>query len=128
MSAPNFWELHAREKINAGGDWLMISWEALPHSGGKPAQVYVVTGAVPDGTYASGKRKGKPRFGARDQVYITPAEHKAWLLAWEASTGLCHQCDAGREWIGWSADEGRKTKECSRCGGTGKQPVGERAV
>lgn len=111
-------ELHAREKIGADDSWTVFKFECLPATN-EPTQVYRMVGAVE----AKGKG-GRPTWPKphRD-VYITPAEHNAWCLAWEVRTGKCRECQGdGVVFAGWNRDSGTRTRRCHRCAGSGQAP------
>jgi hypothetical protein len=114
---------HAREICGLGPDWIMSAWDAS-----KPGFL-IVTGAVCRERISAGPRAGQPDWDKRDKdteipVTFSDAQHKAWLLAWEAETGKCHLCSGnGLEWCGWNCETGDRFRPCSRCGATGATPA-----
>lgn len=121
----NIYELVAKAKYNLPDEWHIYRWEAL----GIPGQRsdVLVTGAVAP-LKTRGKRKGQRNWSKLDkstkmQGAITNAEIEAFLSAYEASSGNCHECEGSKEqWAGWSATEGNRYVPCRRCGATGLAP------
>lgn len=119
----------AEEKVGIEG-WKAYRWQRLDCGSN------LVTGCVPDGVYARGRRKGEPRYskplpGTQRVVAITMSEMRVRAARFESTTGKCWKCKGtGQEFAGWSAAEGVRTRRCGRCHGTGKAPpsVLERAA
>lgn len=107
----------AKKRVGIEG-WEGYAWEAL--EGG-----CLVTGCVPSGVYSRGPRKGKPKFrpatpGTERRVVVSDADMAQVIEEYEAS-GTCFRCKGeGKEWCGWSKDDGHRYRECSRCNGVGK--------
>lgn len=127
-SSSDLLEAHAREMLGTGPEWKAYEWEAIGRTAKTPPKLFVVQGAVAP-LKLRGKYKGQPDWKRMDvqtqqTAYITPAEHEAWLLKWEADNGKCHKCQGtGQVFASWSSDGGAKTRTCCRCGGTGNPPV-----
>lgn len=128
VSSNDLLEAHAREMLGTGPEWKAYEWEAIGMTAKTPAKLFAVQGAVAP-LKLRGKYKGEPDWKRMDvqtqqTAYITPAEHEAWLLKWEADNGKCHKCQgAGQVFASWNADTGVNTRTCSRCNGTGNPPV-----
>lgn len=121
MSAPNFWELCAREKLQRGADWQMVQWELVGDTNDA-----IIRGAVPSGVYTRGPRKGNPKFERplTDQCVVTKAECLARAQRYEVESGRCSKCGGnGQEWAGWNHEHGNRYRECLRCKGSGVAPV-----
>ena len=120
MSADNridFIEVVARKKLNPAPEWEYFAWERIGET-----DDLIVTGGVPR-LMTRGPRKGKKTWdGARDKVVVTRAEIDAAHLAYESETGKCFKCTDGQAWCGWSAADGHRYKDCSRCNATGVAP------
>ncbi|MFZ4766298.1 MAG: hypothetical protein ACOYMN_15210 [Roseimicrobium sp.] len=116
-------EEHAREKAGMGEDWKGYHFQCLPEHPAK-TELVTVTGAVAP-KKLRGKRKGETNWDKMDRatkrtVYITLADHDAWVKAWESKTGLCSTCKGTKqEWAGWSAKEGTRYRPCKKCGESG---------
>ena len=129
-ASSNHLESHAREMLGASPEWKAYEWEALGGTAKTPPKLITVQGAVAP-IKQRGKYKGEPDWKRLDvqtqqTAYITPAEHEAWLLKWEADNGKCHKCQGtGQVFASWSSDGGAKTRTCCRCGGTGAPPAKE---
>lgn len=107
--------IHAREALNLPAEWVAFKYETLDR------QAFRITGCIPS-VYKSGPRKGKPKYGKEgEQVFICSiAEHRAWESAWCERENKCNKCfGEGELWTGWSKAEGRRTKPCPVCTGTG---------
>lgn len=107
-------EAAARRKLGASEDWQAYQCEAV---GGD----YIVVGSVPVGVFASGPRKGKPKWkGDGKKVIIHGAEVEAEIVRYMEATGNCHNCFGTKEeFLSWSVAEGTKKCPCSVCGGSG---------
>lgn len=75
-----------------------------------------------DGVYARGAKKGRPRYLKDTErfEYVTKEELDRVMAAYESETGKCAHCDEGQVLESYSKTEGRKTKPCPKCDGTGK--------
>lgn len=114
MPTTSMLELHAREKIGATESWTIFRWECIPPD--DDTQVYRLTGALE----IQGKRGRRTWPKPHVKIYITPPEHKMWIDEWEKRTRKCGGCAGfGSEFASWSATEGTKTRNCSKCHGTG---------
>ncbi len=111
-------EAHAREILGLPPEWQAYLWEV------KGIGIYI-EGAVPNGVFKRGKRKGHTNWKLRDKnteaaITIPNDRHREWLRRWETDTGKCHHCKGtGQEFAGWSVSEGVKRRDCGRCGATG---------
>jgi hypothetical protein len=105
----------AERKVGIEG-WSAYRWESVGEDS-------LVTGSIPDGTYRSGPRKGRPRRkGPGDRVVVAKPEMEATAAAFEDSTGRCWNCKGdGRVVTGFNK-EGTTYQRCSRCSGTGDAP------
>ena len=98
--------------------WQAYQWEAAGADN-------IVRGCVPSGTYARGPRKGRPKFrpaepGTERTVVVTKIELEQTAAAFERAEGKCWDCKGGgKEWAGWSVEEGTKYRTCGRCKGNG---------
>ena len=114
----NFYLQTAREKYGLPDAWDIYKWEAV----GKDA--VRVTGAVAP-LITRGKRKGSINWRNLDKatemsVVISDSDITACKSRFEATTGLCSNCDGtGREWWGRSAVEGNHYRKCTHCDGNG---------
>jgi len=119
-------EQYVSEKYTLPSDWKVFRWQA---HGEKETGFSTLTGAVVTETYKTGKRKGLPKWSARDkstelQISIPQTDFKLWIQQWESETGLCHQClGCGLEWVGWSKRDGCRYGKCRNCGGSGTRPA-----
>jgi hypothetical protein len=107
-------EVHAREKVGASETWTLFKYECLPP--GETTEVYRLTGAL-----ESAHKNGRPKWlKPHREIYITPREHDAWCAEWERRNGLCRDCLGEKVvCVGFSVTEGRRTRTCGRCGGSG---------
>jgi hypothetical protein len=123
VETPDVYNLAAQRLKGMPEDWQWFSIESKESPFGRFTQV---TGAVPVGFYSRGPRKGRTKWPANKDCQVfqfTPAQLDDVMLAWEAETGNCFTCGGdGQEQFGWSKAEGRRYRQCSRCGGTGKAP------
>ena len=105
-------------KVPSGWRWCRLD------SHKKPEGFIEMQGAIPIGEYKSGPRKGMPKWPSSDRlqtIWIQQSEVEAVAEQWESENGKCHKCEgSGQEWAGWSKGEGRKTRTCQRCKGSGK--------
>lgn len=123
----NLYEAHARVKVEVPDGFHLAEWKCmdmdLVGTNDLSRRVQITFREAPllaDGEVAW-KYAGKKRI----KVVITHGEHLAWIRAWEARTGLCHQCDQkhpGLEVMGVSVKDGVRRETCRRCKGTGKSP------
>ena len=120
MSLATLLDEHAREKGGHPADWHVFRYECQPPGG--ETIFYALTGMVAP-PLSRGPMKGRPNWkrGDRDteaKVYIKVEEHREWLAAWEARTGLCSECaGAGEEMASWSRDNGTVMRPCRKCKG-----------
>jgi hypothetical protein len=128
----------AARKAGGKPGWRWCSSEVVgrpPHGTPRDQVHFLIEGAVPVGVWASGERKGRPRWPKReacDRVVVTGAEVDAEVLAVEAETGKCHPCvGTGRERYGFKTDADGKhvtlVRGCARCNATGRPPASWRA-
>jgi hypothetical protein len=85
---PHTLDLHAREKAGKGEEWSVYLYRRLPMDR-QVADVFELTGAN-HRALSRGPRKGRTTWTGTDPksrctVYITPAEHEAWLAKREAA-------------------------------------------
>lgn len=104
-------------KVPAGWKWCNLNSHNMPED------FIEVKGAVPDGTYKSGKRKGRPKFPKIvDTFFIRRSQLNETASLWEQETGLCEKCQgACKVVVSWSSTTGSKYEKCSKCKGTGKE-------
>ena len=123
VKPPDVYNLAAQRFKGMPVDWQWFSIQSKESPYGRFVQV---TGAVPVGFYSQGPRKGRPKWPINKDCQIfqfTPAQLDEVFFAWEAQTGDCFKCGgSGQESFGWSKAEGKRYRQCSRCGGTGKAP------
>lgn len=100
-------EAVARRKLGLGNDWRGRKFEVLDDGSG--------------GTVIWLKRQTAGGYEPDTKVTVVfEAETTAEEVHFEAETGKCSDCEGeGKTIIGWSADTGRRTGPCKRCGGTG---------
>lgn len=114
-----FYELIARRKLGVGADWRWCNLNAIG-----PDAVKVEGGVTR--LLKSGPRKGQRtwRDTPLQACVVTHGEFEAERANYEATTGRCMEClgTAQSVWM-VSATEGRKTKPCGRCTGTGHAPA-----
>jgi len=122
-------EQHARELFGLPPEWEWNRMQRLgPFDGKRNGTATLIEGAVCSVRYTRGPRKGAANWAKRDRstdfiCTITDAQHEAWLAQWERDEGRCHECaGSGDTFASWSKAEGRKTKPCRRCNGTGQPP------
>lgn len=109
----------ARRKLSAPPEWTWCKSERIGND------AFLLEGGIPR-KLRSGPRKGCNTFRGCEltRVIVTDAEVKAEKAAYEAATGLCCECLGEKvTFASWSAAEGRKTRECRRCNGSGNAPV-----
>lgn len=128
----DLFEDHARELLNVPETYTTLKWEMMPdHS---PFTHCKITLCLRPDNYTAGPKEGTPKWSTRDktkdrQVIISMKEHDAWLLSWEAKTGLCHECQgSGKRYVRWSAATGTEYKPCDRCSAMGKRIVYKEAT
>lgn len=88
----------------------------------------IVKGCVPSGTYTRGPRKGSPKFRPAapntERTVIVADLHMVKVAAEYETTGKCWDCKgSGQTFAGWSAAEGVRHRQCTRCNGTGKSDL-----
>ena len=111
----------AAEKIGIP-EWQAYRWTLA--NGGS-----IVDGCVPDGVYAHGPRKGRPRFskpknGTKQAVIVSDSELDQKAAAFEQSERKCWNCKGeGQVCCGWSKESGARYRQCNRCNGTGIAPA-----
>ena len=106
--------------------WRAYAYEAA-HNG------VIVTGAVPVGVVTRGPRKGAPVWGgAKDpttrRIIVDPKAIVAELLAIEAETGRCTDCDGGGKTVRSVGAFGATYGPCRRCNGSGLSPLSPREI
>jgi hypothetical protein len=113
MSAATFRDAIAIEKSGIEG-WVPFRYELIGKSD------TIMTGGVPR-VLTRGPNKGERTWDRpHSQVAVTKAEVDAAMAKYEAETGLCANCEGTKKEVaGWSAAEGTKHRECSKCCGTG---------
>jgi len=111
--------------LPAGWRWYQFECGSKREGSPLPAGMVRLRGCVPSRFYTSGKRKGEPVWsepvpGTRNTVCFMNSEVRVTQEAWETQTGQCAQCDGtGQQFAGWDRVNGRRTKRCEKCGGTG---------
>lgn len=111
----------ARRKLGAPPEWTWCKSERIG------TDAFMLEGGIPR-KLKSGPRKGRNTFKDCElaKVVVTDAEVKAEKAAYEASTGLCCECRGEKVTTArWSTTEGRETRECRRCKGSGTAPFKE---
>lgn len=116
-------------------DWLLIAAQkkhSLPDdwrwfrasSSDVPDGFIRLTGAVPIGTYRTGRNKGRTKWPKHSEwhvVFIRRDDIDACIAEWESETGCCGKCGGlGEETASVSVTDGRKTRQCRNYGGSGK--------
>jgi hypothetical protein len=106
--------------------WRAYAYEAA-HNG------VIVTGAVPVGIITRGPREGAPVWGdANDpttrRIIVDPKAIVAELLALEAETGDCADCDSGGKEVRRVGPDGVEYGPCRRCNGSGLSPLSPREI
>lgn len=77
------------------------------------------TGGIPT-TIKNGKKKW-PVAKLREKVILTREDVTAEEIRYETETGNCHICyGSGKQTVGWNHITGVKTRECPKCGGSGR--------
>jgi hypothetical protein len=95
-------------------------WFSL-NSGDAPEGFVKVVGAVPVGTYRSGKRKGRPKWPKDGEtLWIKRDDFTAMQAAWESETGKCAGCCGAGGTIKRASIDGAEYQECRVCCGTGE--------
>lgn len=127
MKAPDFYNMIAVERgMPKGWQWYALKALGDPSVTPREHAAALVTGGVPGERYKSGKRKGEVNWAKctnRGELVITFRDYDERAVRWEHETGNCKTCGGdGQEWSGWSAGEGSRYRECTRCKGTGKAP------
>lgn len=112
----DFFNLTAQRIYHKPDGWKWFSLDA--HN--KPDDYIEVVGCVPVGVITRGPRKGEPKWGPGEKVWMRRSEIELVKRQWEAGTGKCSNC-CGRGQVVWSVSvtDGKKYRECSRCDGTG---------
>lgn len=117
------------EKCAMPQGWRIYAFD----SGEKGSADFEVKGRV-CADFQFGERAGHPNWKDFDPateytLRIGNQELIDWMLAREAETGVCADCDGtGQSWAGWDKDAGHKYRECRRCSGTGKSPARPREI
>jgi len=113
----------ARRSLGQPETWSAFRWESL--RAGNEAIGWKLRGAVAP-PRLRGIAKGRPNWKRRDkstecEIIISVAQYNAFETEWVKQTGRCPDC-AGKAtaFVGWSRDEGVKTRPCPECQGTGK--------
>lgn len=125
MSRPDISLMALQDKYAIPEGWQVFIWERVNMD--TPNEAIQYTGAVCDAVFLSGPRKGHKNWSKRDKatemrLTMTLDEMKAFRDRWSIETGNCNRClGTGTVWMGWSASEGEKTRECPDCKGTGKR-------
>lgn len=110
----------AATKVGIEG-WQAYQWEAAGDD-------HVLRGCVPSGVYATGPRKGRPRFtpathGTERTVVVSRAELIEQARRLECAEGKCWDCKGtGHTIVSVSVEKGhisRGFRACRRCGGSG---------
>ena len=112
----NYLESAARRKLKASPEWRAFKFEAIE-------DWYLIEGKIPEGAYASGPRKGQPKWGAGDgqKTILTAEDVDEEMELYERTTGLCRDCfGSGKVMLGWSKEKGKTFRRCPRCGESGK--------
>lgn len=108
-------EAAAQRKLCVSDKWLAFKWEAV--TGG-----LIITGGYPIGNYASGPRKGKPKWKMPGtMVVLSDADLEAEKALYVDFTGNCPEClGSKQEFESWTTGKGTTYRPCSKCGATGK--------
>lgn len=112
----------AEAKVGIQG-WSAYRWTRLEDDA-------LIEGCVPDGVYARGPRKGRPRYNGKNvthqkKVAVTKSELQAAAKAYETAEGKCWDCKGtGKTFSGWSAAEGTTYRPCARCVAIARQRAG----
>jgi hypothetical protein len=91
-----------------------------------PEDFIQVQGGVPTAFYKSGPRKGRPKWGPREdyeKLWIRRADVKETEHRWESETGKCHACEGSGERMRRVSAATKEFVTCSRCSGSGKAVV-----
>lgn len=113
----NALEIHARERLGLSDEWSARKFERIED------QAFMVEMSAPTGVYKSGPRNGEPKYGTdgRRKFVIGIEEHHAWWESWCKDHDVCPKCSGdGQLFVSWNKDTGTKTRDCPRCGATGK--------
>ncbi|NTX00030.1 MAG: hypothetical protein HGB35_08930 [Geobacteraceae bacterium] len=101
----------AWRKVGEIDGWEMCIIEAV--TGGM-----FITGGIPR---MVGNKKKWPAKKQMDRILLTRADVEAEESRYELETGGCYVCyGTGQETAGWSAAEGVRYRECTRCMGVGR--------
>ena len=101
----------ARVKLNQPSEWKAFRWEMLDKT------ICKVSGGIPKIT----KKKKETWYGVKPQTaYVHISEIETEKTRYIIETGNCAECfGEGKEFAGWSIDEGARYRDCSMCKGTG---------
>lgn len=106
-------EALARRRAGGSAGWKCSSYRAI--DGGT-----LVEGSETE-PITRGPRRGRPRWiGEKWIGFVSRAEQAAEEARYEQETGNCHQCESGQKAWRWSVENGRETRPCERCSGTGR--------
>jgi len=121
MSAGTFRNAIAIEKSGIDG-WVPFRYELIGKSD------TIMTGGVPR-VLTRGPNKGQRKWdGPHSQVAVTQVEIDAAMANYERETGNCAECEGSCKTVaGWSATDGTRFRECTKCDATGKAKTTEAA-
>ncbi len=114
-------ETVARRKLpGLPADWRIAKWQAIGEAGNAVLFTFM---RVTTRVLRSGPNRGKERrtyHKPERTSVVTREETDAEEVRYERETGKCGNCAGnGQEWAGWSAANGHRYRECSKCGATG---------
>jgi hypothetical protein len=116
---------HARERLGMPEGWECYHFAWLPPNG-KGTHMHLKGAVAP--VITKGPNKGRKNWKKRDPAteredLISREEQGAYDRRWSEATGNCLECvGKGERFVSWSQAEGRKTKPCPDCNGTGRLP------
>ena len=99
-----------------GWQWLRLD----AHN--KPEGYFEVVGAVPVGTYRSGKRKGRPKWDRKtaEMIWMRDDDLVETKRLWGIETGKCAECQGTKKQVkSVSVVDGVTYQQCKTCQGTG---------
>ncbi len=116
----DFWNLTIQRlhKVPAGWKWHHLDAHDVPKGFTK------VSGSVPIGVVSKGPRKGMPKRDVKNKetFFVHDDELAETERLWSEETGKCSRCcGSGQVFDSWSRAEGKVTKSCGRCDGTGSK-------